>query len=113
MREEAMNMQYLMPGTYLTPIAFAQDAHAVSNIRLAYFPAIASIQLTDVIYRLSWRRPKTLTIWRQFSICTKNVFSISIFIYPYQSDIIYIISNVFVYKHEDYKKDDWVSNLKP
>jgi len=36
-------MQYLMPGTYLTPIAFAQDAHAVCNIRLAYFPAIASI----------------------------------------------------------------------
>jgi len=31
MREEAMNMQYLMPGRYLTPIASALREQAISD----------------------------------------------------------------------------------
>lgn len=43
MREEAMNMQYLMPGTYLTPIAFADYAHAERDSSGDTHPAIPSI----------------------------------------------------------------------
>lgn len=32
MREEAMNMQYLMPGTYLTPFAFAANTRSARRL---------------------------------------------------------------------------------
>lgn len=34
MREEAMNMQYLMPGTYLTPFAFATNTTSSHGLLL-------------------------------------------------------------------------------
>lgn len=63
MREEAMNMQYLMPGTYcFCPLC------ARGNIRLAYYPAIIPIPDLHAIRRISEQRPKTLTFRRRFSI---------------------------------------------
>lgn len=84
MREEAMNMQYLMPGTYLTPIAFARYVHAASDY--LNHPVITYFKISDFdFYFIFWGSPKYINKYRYsnifFNILTTfllNMLSISL-----------------------------------